>query len=577
MRLERFGIFAPILGVRQDFPVMLLTDAATPDAMNVRTYNGEIWKVKGYTPVLESAPAEWDADDAAAGEYNTGDYVSHEGTIYVSSSDNNASEPPAGDWAEADQPDATNPILHYHFLERSDGNAYLLAFSKNNVYLWDETQVVWRRLSLDGGNYTEATDWWTASVRHPSIGEKVVDTVVATNDADKVLFWDSATGDLDELDVDGGLKISGTPTYVTRAAFVVAFEGYTLVGNTIEGGGTYPSRLRWSAIGNPTDWEEATGGPGYVDVPGNDALTGAAAWGNYLYVFKERSVWRYWLVASDDVFNGELVSDAFGCVAAKTAVTDANGQLTFLATDGTIRTQDGQTISDPVSPILQQIPAGQASLARATRIDEYGETWLAIPYGGGATANNRVLTRNSEGAWDLMDFPIPAFGQYRSTDSLTIADLDDLFATIADWDWPYIGYVAADDGFAMDLASGSDGQTFQLHMTDTQDGETFSGYFSLATDLSEGSDLVTYKRVLHLRLYVRSETVSLMYVLVKRDEESSFQLIKRGLSLAGSGNVTILNVPCDIRARHFEFRILGASGPFRFLGMTVDFVRDGVA
>ena len=44
--MNHFGIYSPVLGLRKDFPSVLLDKAFTPDAENIQYWNGEIRTAK---------------------------------------------------------------------------------------------------------------------------------------------------------------------------------------------------------------------------------------------------------------------------------------------------------------------------------------------------------------------------------------------------------------------------------------------------------------------------------------------------------------------------------------------------
>jgi len=45
-RKEKFGIFTPVLGLKQDFPVILLPQAYFPDNQNIYIRNTDSYKIR---------------------------------------------------------------------------------------------------------------------------------------------------------------------------------------------------------------------------------------------------------------------------------------------------------------------------------------------------------------------------------------------------------------------------------------------------------------------------------------------------------------------------------------------------
>lgn len=140
---SRFGIFSPISGIKKDIPIIL---TLTPDNINVLLKDGKIQR-----------------------------RLMREATLLDDDS------------VKVQTPDA-NPIIHYHtFVRRSDGSEYLLAFTKKHIYHWNPTS---KAFDLKFTCSADCENWETVSYN---------DKVIATNNVDKVLVWDT-TGDFVALD-----------------------------------------------------------------------------------------------------------------------------------------------------------------------------------------------------------------------------------------------------------------------------------------------------------------------------------------------------------------------------------------
>lgn len=143
MDKEKFGIFSPVSGIQKNIPIIL---ALTPDNINVLLKDGKILRRKMREATL--------LDD---------------------------------DEVKVQTPDA-NPIIHYHhFVKRSDGSEYLLAFTKAHIYHWNPTS---KEFDLKFTCSADCENWETVSYN---------DKVIATNNVDKVLVWDT-TGNFVALD-----------------------------------------------------------------------------------------------------------------------------------------------------------------------------------------------------------------------------------------------------------------------------------------------------------------------------------------------------------------------------------------
>jgi len=152
MNKEKFAIFSPVSGLQKNIPIIL---TLTPDNINVLLKDGKILRRRMREATLLN-----------------------------------------DDGVKAQTPDA-NPIIHYHqFVRRSDGTEYLLAFTKRHIYHWNPDT---KAFDLKFTCSDDCENWETASYN---------DKVIATNNVDKVLGWDT-TGNFVALDdVDNGIEYS---------------------------------------------------------------------------------------------------------------------------------------------------------------------------------------------------------------------------------------------------------------------------------------------------------------------------------------------------------------------------------
>lgn len=302
----KFGVFAPILGEKKDFPSILLEKTVQTDNRNiVRTY-GEVhrrkmrkadmlsgadefllstgwttgvcpggcwtgsfvtgWKHQHYNiyPLSQSKPAvnttEYTITYTVTGR-NGGHFdilfggktysnLEVSGVIYLTSiNTNNLTIVPSVTFdgtivisikksseLKVKTPD-TFPILHYHrFVKRSTAAQYILAFTKAHIYHWNATTQAWDTKFTCSANCTE---WDTVNYN---------DKVIATNNVDKVLVWDT-TGSFVALDdpVNGiecsraysnETSVDVTSAIGQKVLSVTATTGYVAADKVIIGRGT---------------------------------------------------------------------------------------------------------------------------------------------------------------------------------------------------------------------------------------------------------------------------------------------------------------------------------------------------
>jgi len=426
-----FGIFAPILGERKDFPVILLDKVVQVDNCNVYRQYGEVWRRKMREPDM----------------LNSGGVKSQ-------------------------TPDA-NPILHYHtFIKRSTAMQYFLCFTKAHIYMWNTTTKVWDKKFTCQSNCTE---WDTITYN---------DKIIATNNVDMVLVWDTSgyfmplqnvtgktitgatqanpcnitavahgysTGNrvfiknvggmvelnnlqfvitvtgLDNFTLDGIDSTTytiytsgGTSTkfqgieysiglYLTKAKYITTFENYLILGWTTEDGVVYPQRERWNCIANETDWKSA--GSGAKETEGHDRIVGFKIYDGVLIIFKEKKRIAQTLVPTTAIWNWSVLPGNIGCMSNHSIVEDADGRVYWLADDLSIREMQAGEISKDIDPIVKKIEPSSAYLTYGIYIEETGEIWWSIPHNN--ALNNKAITCKGLGNWGELALAVSAFGSYK--------------------------------------------------------------------------------------------------------------------------------------------------------------------
>ncbi len=431
---QLFGIFAPILGEKHDFPVILLDKTVQTQNQNIVRKYGEVRRRQMREPDMLN-----------------------------------------GSSVKTQTPD-TFPILHYHrFVKRTTGAEYKLAFTKAHIYLWNTSTKAW---DVKFTCQSDCTEWDT---------ETYNDMVIATNYVDMVLEWDTSgyfmplqntsstnitaatkadpcqvsatahgltTGDrvfiknvggmteinnlqfvVTVIDVDtftlDGIDSSAYTTYtsggtvvefqginytgaefLTKAKYVTTFENYLILGYTYENGVSYPQRERWNDIGDETDW--SSGDAGSKETEGNEVIFGFKIYAGQLIIFKKKLRIRQWLVSTSDVWNWSVIPGNIGNLSNHSIVEDPDGRVFWLANDLTIREMELGEVSQGIDPIMKLIEPSSAYLVYGAYIAETGEIWWSIPYDN--ALNNKVITlKISDGivkSWGELDIATPCFGNY---------------------------------------------------------------------------------------------------------------------------------------------------------------------
>lgn len=145
---------------------------------------------------------------------------------------------------------------------------------------------------------------------------RVGNYLIFTNNYDDVLAW-PFDGPLSGCDLQGAKAISDLVTLqIRKAGVAVEYKGFLFLMNLEIEGLRYVSKAVWSDFGDPLSFvpsNDSLASDSDIGDPG-EAVIEAKVLGDYLYVFKERSIWRVTLVdpsaglfSMQQVYHGEHV------------------------------------------------------------------------------------------------------------------------------------------------------------------------------------------------------------------------------------------------------------------------------
>jgi hypothetical protein len=181
-------------------------------------------------------------------------------------------------------------------------------------------------LSLDNvskaGGYTGTTRWQFVQFGNYAL---------ATNGSEKIQYYDVNVSSV-FADLAAAAPIS---QYITAVRDFV-------VGANI-GAGTYPSRVQWSDINDPTDWTAgAASQSDYQDLPDGGDITGITG-GEFGIVFLEKAIVRMSYIGSPLFFQFDTISRNVGCIEGG-SIAQYSGVAYFLSDDG-FYSCNGQTVT----------------------------------------------------------------------------------------------------------------------------------------------------------------------------------------------------------------------------------------
>ncbi len=605
--MQKFGIFSPVMGKREDFPSILLDKAFVPDHSNVQCWNGELRSAKMRTPELvrttyaiviaDTSAEHFEVSDDHTAEFTSGDTFrvydstgndaqwtcsgnsTTSGDTTVITVTGNVTDATADGRLYNDE-DVTSVVTTsvdflkvqnmsgdefggYHLLVQNAAGSEvekLVGFTKGHVYRWDTGLQKWEVIFT---NSADCSSWSFVQVG---------DYLAATNNVDVPLEWDG-TNAMTGIDVaTSGPEVSAG-VYLKKAKHVTTYENYVLFGDVKLSDSTIrPEYVYWSRVGLGIGTADYKGeGSGSMRVTGKGSrLTGFGFWQDYLCIFKDLSWRKIWFTGGDDIWNQAEGSPAVGTRAPDSIINDADGGLHWYGSDMTFHEVSLGRISQGLDVTARNISPEYVHLIKSIYVTEYGEIRWAVPAGTGASANNKVLAYK-KGKWDVYDIPVTAFGLWNRFATWTWDTIP--FSTWDEIGWDQWDTVESDVGFPVDICSDADGNTYALHAGHKDNGSSHARYFVLTTDLADKKAIGWYKRILQLYLYVFKEGVGSLTIEVKRDNEPVWQSVGT-VSLGGTAELLIERLPVDIRARTFLFKV-SATSAFRFVGMEFDYIPVG--
>ncbi len=459
------------------------------------------------------------------------------------------------------------PVLRWHYHVSDSGTEHLHAFTGAHVYRWSGSARQWKTLWTCSA---ECVRWSTATVGP---------YIVATNDVDKVLYWDDGspgTAYAPLGDPDNGIDC-GDDVWLTRAEYVIECEGYVFLMATTENGKKRAYRRRWCSWGDLDDWDSSSlreGDAGWNDLERNRRIMGcgiSTAGGTRLVTFTQNLVNVMWLTESDLVWESETLSQNVGCAAPDTIVNDSDGNLYYLGTDLTIRVLGGGSISKDQDRTIRNLNTQLLPYAQAAYVSAFNELWWAVPWQPDSTGNDLVLIYNvGAGTWHKAPMDICAFGGWTGQTTYTIDTIP--FPTIDGIEWPFIDWAGQTETYPFLIASDYAGYGYRCVDSPTDKGTAHTGRLVLATDLANRQAATEFKRVHGMWLFFEGG-VGNVAVSVQEDDTESYSLMGAVTVPAREGQVWL---PCDTRFRHAKIKLEGSES-FDFIGLVADYDWDGDA
>lgn len=303
---------------------------------------------------------------------------------------------------------------------------------------------------------------------------------IMTNRVDELWKWTgSGTDDLAQL-------ISDFPSGVTSLTCreLIEFKDHLLLLDVSEDGDRYPQRVRWSDTADPCDF--LNGNASYVDLGGADWIQTAVKFkGDYVVIFKERSIWVGYATGDSDIFQFDQRVTGAGCAAAKT-VESLGDELIFLGWDDVyvFNGIDYESVGSTIQvELFDNLDPGAIDKCFGVVIEEQKEYWLFVPSTGSDYCDTAWVFNYALNKWTKHDFAavdgttngISYYGYYEKQATLTIGDLQ---GTIGEQTWRF-GDREVLEAAPTTLLTDTDGYIYEYdRLVSNDDGTTIDAWFS---------------------------------------------------------------------------------------------------
>lgn len=205
----------------------------------------------------------------------------------------------------------------------NDGNVFL--FSGDASKLYKIAAATWADVSKGGGYSCAADSMWSFT----QWGEQ---------------FLASQVGDvIQSFTMGTDTNFSNLSATAPQARFITVVRDFVVAGNTYDvSDGSVPFRVRWSAIGDPTDWTvSAATQADFQDLNSAHGWITGIVGGEYGIIFQERAITRMTYVGSPTVFQFDEIEAGYG--------TNAPGSICKIGTMTAYLGEDGFYIFDGTS------------------------------------------------------------------------------------------------------------------------------------------------------------------------------------------------------------------------------------
>ncbi|UCH51647.1 MAG: hypothetical protein JSV54_02510, partial [Chloroflexota bacterium] len=398
---------------------------------------------------------------------------------------------------------------------------------------------------------------------------------VCTNGVDPIKYWQGGTYYLENL-------ISCYPAGVTSllCKYIIEFKDHLVLLDVTEDGNRYPQRIRWSDTADPEDF--LNGNASYQDLTGADWIVGVAKFkGDYLVVFKERSIWVGYATGDSDIYQFDQKVTGAGCASGMT-IESLGDELVFLGWDD-VYVFNGIDYEPIGTSIQRQIFANlnpeEMNRCFGVVVEEQKEYWLFVPSTDKSHISGSGVSTYPDIAWcfnydlnkwtrhEFNDF-ITRYGYYELESTVTF---DELSGTFDQQTWKFDDRTILQSA-PTTLLGDQSGYVYEYSRdTNNEDGTAIDGWFS--TKDFNPTNLMQRFRIVGLDVYFTGNSLDIDY---STDKGVTWTNID---SLSECNDMTTNNrIFCRLDVKQIRFRIRNntAGEHFEFSRMNMYWEPSGV-
>lgn len=197
----------------------------------------------------------------------------------------------------------------------NNGNSHVYAAAQRNLYTQDPDTRNWTDVGRATAYVTSNLEGWRFT--------EAYGLAIGTNYSDNPQFIDTTKG-----------TRFGDLTTLTKGRYIATLRDFVLLGNTFDAfDGAVPYRVRWSAIGNPSDWNfSATTQADFQDILGGGAVQ-AVIGGEEGTILLKSQIVKMIYVGSPAIFEFRTIYQNKGCAIPQSVIA-ADGKIFFYGEDG---------------------------------------------------------------------------------------------------------------------------------------------------------------------------------------------------------------------------------------------------